>query len=193
MSDLQLLPTTELDAVNIILAGIGEDAVPSLEGDIAGDVATALLRLRTTSRSLQKQGWHFNIEPEVKLLKDGSGQVRVPNNTLAIKTAPDSDEFDLIQRGLFLYDRIKSTIVLDQDITAEITYFLPFDNLPEYARWYITVMAARRFLDGVMGDAASHQFSKQDELDAKRDFLDAELQASKLNLLRDSPTAITQR
>jgi hypothetical protein len=50
----------------------------------------------------------------------------------------------------------------------DATYFFDFEQLPETARRYITVLAGRRFLQGVVGDPELAGFQRQDELIALR-------------------------
>lgn len=62
-----IAPTTELQAVNYLLATIGESAVESLEDPIDPDVLMALEELRTSARELMTTPWRFNSEYHLQL------------------------------------------------------------------------------------------------------------------------------
>jgi hypothetical protein len=57
-----LVATTELEAVNAMLASIGEAPIDSLDGATQSDVQTAINILRDTTREVQTEGWRFNTE-----------------------------------------------------------------------------------------------------------------------------------
>lgn len=57
-----LVATTELEAVNAMLASIGEAPITTLDGATQSDVQTALNILRDTTREVQTEGWRFNTE-----------------------------------------------------------------------------------------------------------------------------------
>lgn len=54
--------TTELEAINYMLACIGEAPVDSLDAPLGADVQMALNILRNTTREVQAQGWRFNTD-----------------------------------------------------------------------------------------------------------------------------------
>jgi hypothetical protein len=58
----ELVATTELEAVNAMLASIGEAPIASLDSATAADVQTAISLLRNTTREVQARGWRFNTE-----------------------------------------------------------------------------------------------------------------------------------
>ncbi len=57
-----LTPTTELEAVNAMLAAIGEAPISALEGATQADVQIALALLRMTTREVQSWGWRWNLD-----------------------------------------------------------------------------------------------------------------------------------
>ena len=56
----QITPTTELQAVNIMLSVIGEAPINTLAGSTTTDVSIAINLLNETSLSVQSMGWNFN-------------------------------------------------------------------------------------------------------------------------------------
>jgi len=159
-------PSTELEAVNAILATIGEAPVDTLDDSLtplAVDVGTAANTLRSVNREVQAIGWTFNTEREYPLPRDINGFINVPSNCL--HADPDgSDRWrDGVLRGTRLYDRINHTYVWDKDVTATIKLVLPFEELPQAARDYIAIRAGRRFQAGAVGSPTLHAFTTEDE------------------------------
>lgn len=60
-----IVPTTELEAINLMLASIGEAQLPSgtdLSTATQADVELAINTLKDTTREVQRKGWKFNTE-----------------------------------------------------------------------------------------------------------------------------------
>lgn len=183
MSTDYLAPTTELEAVNEILAAIGEAPVGTLLGALPIDASTALNRLRSRSRGLQSSGWSFNTDEGYELAVDGDGRVPVPRNALNVDATETND---IVTRGQYLYDRVNHTFNIGQSVKVDIVRFLPWEDLPQYVRQYLFIATARIFQDQMLGDESLHQYSSQDELTAWAAFLDAESRNADLNVIRDS-------
>jgi hypothetical protein len=183
MSTDYLAPTTELEAVNEILAAIGETPVGTLSGALPIDASLALTRLRSRSRGLQMQGWSFNTDDEYTLAVDGDGKIPLPTTTLRVDPCNTND---YVQRGLWLYDRIEHTYIIGEDVDVDIVWMLPWTDLPEYVRQYLFIATARLFQDRMLGDEALHQFTAADEQGAWALFLECEAQNADLNVLSDS-------
>lgn len=73
--DMNVDTGAELDAVNDILASIGEPPVNTLEGDANADVANARRILNKINRQIQSKGWTFNIEEGTTLQADVFSQM----------------------------------------------------------------------------------------------------------------------
>ena len=59
--------TTELEAINIMLAAIGEAPVNTLTGTLPVDVKIAQSTLVEINKAVQAEGWSFNTETDVTL------------------------------------------------------------------------------------------------------------------------------
>ena len=179
-----LVPTTELQAVNNMLASIGESPVSTLDTGTVVDADLAQTLLFNVNRQVQALGLHCNSEVDYPLSPNEDGEIILPANTLRVDEVYGASSRDLTQRGSRLYDRNNRTFVIDESVTLDIVMMLPFDELPEAVRWYIAVKASRIFVDKTMGDEALHAYSRQDEMEAKRDFVKSQLKnrdASMLN------------
>ena len=185
-----LLPTTELEAVNQMLATIMEAPVNSLVGVTSLDAAAASRILAEVSRAVQAPGHHFNREYGYPLAPDPvSGEIRLPHNCLSVDSCRASG-LDLVQRGWRLYDRANHTYRVAVNVQADMTVLLAFEELPEAARRYISVRACRVFQKRMAGSQTLDGFTQEDEAFARLDFIRSLTRAEDLNFF-DNPE--TQR
>lgn len=159
-------PTTELEAINEMLAAIGEAPVSTLTPPLTAEVQVAVDTLRNVSRKVQTTGYWFNEEDDFLIALDVNSKAAVPGNALNIDTTNPEWNQDLVQRGGFLYDKIKHTFVLTSAPKCTITFFLPWTDLPEVAREYIKIKAARIFQQRTVGSGDHYSFTKADEAEA---------------------------
>ncbi|MCQ1856388.1 hypothetical protein, partial [Neorhizobium galegae] len=89
-------------------------------------------------------------------------------------------------RGQRLYDRRNHTFEIGKTVKVEIVFLLPFEELPEAARTYITIKAGRRFQEGQIGSELLSNFSLRDEQMALFALEDAEGETADLNILDNS-------
>lgn len=184
-----LTPTSELEAVNTILSVIGESPISSLqEGAAVADAVLAQSTLSEVSRQVQTKGWHFNVDKGIKLLPTNSGEIILPANCLRVDSVADDFGVDVAQRGNRLYNRTTHTFTFDGEITVDMVVLLPFDELPQAARHYVTIKAARVFQARTVGSDALFQFSSVDERDALLDLKRAEGVTGDYNILTGNPT-----
>ena len=169
--------TTKLNAVNTMISVIGEAPVNSLGGTaVPVTVVQAENTLDETSRAVQSEGWHFNTEHEYTLRPNTfDNKIILPNNTLRIDLDPEIyTANDPVQRGLKLYDRKNHTDVWSKEVKASLTFDLPFEELPEQFRHYITVKAARIFANRFLGSREIEGFAIRDEIEAKARAIDSD-------------------
>jgi hypothetical protein len=169
--------TTKLNAVNTMISVIGEAPVNTLGGTaVPVTVVQAENTLDETSRAVQSEGWHYNTEHEYTLTPNTfDSKIILPNNTLRIDLDPELyTENDPVQRGLTLYDRKNHTDVWTKEVKASLTFELPFEELPEQFRHYITVKAARIFANRFLGSREIEGFATRDEIEAKARAIDSD-------------------
>ena len=159
--------TTELEAVNVILNTIGEAPISSLEGALPVDGTVAKNVLSEINREVQSAGWHFNTSYEVSLPKDTNNKIPIGTNVVRIELDPyihDRTKINVVQRGNYLFNIAKNTDIFEDNIEkAKVVYLLPFDDIPEQAKRYITIRAGRVFHDRTLGANTLHKFTKEDE------------------------------
>jgi Tail tubular protein len=181
---LATTPTTVLEAVNQIIATIGEPPVNSIEDNGVIDAVMALQALSAVNREVQLSGWHWNTETNYPLAPSyPEGELRLPKNTLQVSPSATWKHLDLVSRGQRLYDRARHTFEIGHPITVDLVLLLPFEELPEAARTYITIRAARRFNEGQIGSELLSNFTLRDEQMAKFALEEAEGETADLNIL----------
>lgn len=164
---MALARTTELEAVNVMLGTIGEAPVNSLSPLNVADVTVAKNVLDEIRREVLTEGYQFNTEHDVPMSPDQDGNVSVPDNALKITlTTPRANLMDVVQRGNKLYDRRNHTFTFTTTLKASIIYLLEWDDLPEAARLYIKIRAARTFCQRQIGSTALVSFTASDEFAA---------------------------
>ena len=158
--------TTKLEAINVMLTAIGESPVNTITSSTTTDVSIAIQILDNVSREVQSVGWHFNTDTNYLLAKNSSDQIVLPTNCLRVDNSNKDADLDLVERGRKLWDRENHTYTITKDIRVNITWFLEFTELPETARRYITIRAARIFQDRMLASETLHAFHQVDELSA---------------------------
>jgi hypothetical protein len=155
---------TELDAINTILTISGEYPVNSLSD--TGDATLTMAKdiFHKTNREVQSYGFNFNTEEDYPLVIDTNGYINIPTNTL--KVDPTDRTINAIQRGTKLYDKVNHTYVFKEGFKVNITFFLPFEELPQTVRDYITIKAARQYQARFKGSETIHKLTQEDEYKA---------------------------
>ena len=181
--------TTELESINIMLAAIGEAPINSLTGTLPVDARIAQSTLSEVNKSVQSEGWSFNTEIDVKLSRDNTNHVHLSTNILRVDAnIHQHPTIDPIQRGLKLYDRLNNKYEFDEDLICTVVYFRNFDEIPEPARHYINIQAARKFVDRLVSDQSLRTYTQQDEQRARAILMETDLANGDHNILRGDPS-----
>ena len=181
--------TTELEAINIMLAAIGEAPINSLTDTLPVDARTAQNTLTEVNKEVQSEGWSFNTEIDVTLTRDGSNQINLPINILRVDpNIHQHPTIDPIQRGLKLYDRQNNKYEFDEDLICTVVYYRDFNELTEQARRYINIKAARIFVDRLIGDQGLRTYTQEDETRARAILTESDYANADHNVLRGDPS-----
>ena len=158
--------TTQLQAINQMLVGIGQAPVVSL--DIANpEIATALSILDSMNREVQGEGWHFNTEVNYPFTPNANNEIVVPNNVLQLsdnKTS-NSQQYQTVLRSGKLYDKVYHTYKFlgNDPLLCDVVWLFDFEDLPQVFQDYVTQKAARTFAGSVVGSKEMFQFNQVDE------------------------------
>ena len=186
---MSVAATTELEAINIMLAAIGEAPVNSLTGTVPVDVRLAQSTLTEVNKEVQSEGWSFNTEIDVTLTRDASKQIALSTDVLRIDpNIHQHPTIDAIQRGLKLYDRLNNKFEFDEDLICTVVYFRTFNEIPEPAKRYINIKAARIFVDRLVSDDGLRTYTQQDEIRARAILMETDLANGDHNVLRGDPS-----
>jgi hypothetical protein len=184
--------TTELEAVNVCLSLLGESPVNSLAVPYGADVANARKLIYEKSKDVQLSGWSFNRESDVTLARNTDNEIVLAPNTIAVDADTDP-AVDVVERDGKLYDRKNHTFVFDHDLKVEIIYMFPFDELPEAARRYIMILAARSFQKRYVGSDIQEAFTRDEQTQAKVTFENREGDSADINILNSPDQAYISR
>ena len=173
---MALTQTSKLEAVNTMLSVIGEAPVNSLDASSKTvDVTMAEDILDEVSREVQTMGWNFNREYDVELGANQDNQIVLPTNTAQVDVEPvNSGTKQYVQRGQKIYNKTDRTFTITDSKKCTITYLLDWEDLPQPARYYISIRAARRFQERVVGSEKHAKFNHMDEFQALVSLREAE-------------------
>jgi hypothetical protein len=185
---MTLARTTFLEAVNRVLQMLGEAPVNSLNGQF-GLAQQAQDMINDVSRKIQSEGWSFNTDLERLLQRDAvTDEISVGTNVSRVRVDPFSyPDIDVVQRGSRLYDRRAGSYEFDEDLYADVTYILEWDEVPEYAHQYFTIKAGRQLQEAILGSADLSRINAAAEAEAHALFLEEEAASAGHNVLRGNP------
>ncbi len=155
------MATSLLEAVNAVLATIGELPVSSIPTSGFSEAVLARDTILEVSREVQSIGLHCNTDYKYKLTPDISGFIVLPPGVLKIDASYRYN--DVTQRDGKLYNREDHTFVFTEPIEVDIVWELEFEDLPETVRRYIVIRASRLFQKRVVGSDVLHVLSEEDE------------------------------
>ena len=176
-----------------MLNTIGEASTTTLDGSVTPlpfEVSIAVTTLDEILREMQMDSYVFNTEYDVTLLpvtNAGTGETKIPvaSNYLRIQNASSYEEYT-VRQG-YLYSMKDKTDSLSSAVTVDVVYALEFVDLPEAAKRYTSIRAARVYADRLVGSRDIRVFSQQDEFEAKAKMMDYEVGVDNINMLRDNP------
>jgi hypothetical protein len=110
-----------------------------------------------------------------------TNRVGTPTTALNVDFSIYAVQGDPVVKGRFIYDKYTNSYDWTDAPKATIVYQIPFEqdtlggeSLPEYARRFITMRAARIFAQRHVGDPQLVQYTAKEEQDAYAQFLHAE-------------------
>ena len=175
----------ELEAVNEILAAIGEAPVSTLEGDSNTDVVSARRILHKINRREQSKGWTFNIDENAQLYPDAFSQL-IPfmPNYLRVTSSGGSP---YVNRGGFVYDRLSKTDRFTTAITCQLVTLMTFDEMPEVFKSLIIAKAAKEFNMSFFGAPEVDTVLGNEIIDLQQAVMEYELDIGAFNVFTSDP------
>lgn len=181
---------TKLDAVNLMLASIGQSPLNVLTGTIPKDGSKAVQALDTALREVLTFGWSFNSDTEYPL-SPSSGKIDIPATAIFVDPTygqPFVMRWDSSGTpALRLYDTDKRVFdEFENDVKVDIIWLFNFEEIPQHARMYIAMKAGRKFQTGILASALIYEFTKEQEAEAYAGFRRLELRQKDFNINRYS-------
>lgn len=177
---------TKLQAINICLNSVGTSSVEDVDaGGLDAQMASDLLD--ETCYYVQAEGWAWNRET-FRMSPDADGFINLPANVSNVEVATLSNDLDVAQRGLKLYDRANNTYVFKQGMTVYLDTIinLAWDDLPTPMRIFITATAAMTLQERILGnDVLDKDLAKRAQ-DAWVKLVRADNRDTKPNMLHDN-------
>lgn len=186
---MALSATTELEAVNEMLAAISEAPVSNLNTDTIDDALIAHSVLLAVSKEIQNEGWHFNKDYDWAISVNGA--LKLPYPATAAHADPVDPTKDLVKRGLFFWDREERSFTYPAGTSIKfiVVWFLDFEDLPQAFRTWITMRAANRYVQQQLGDQGAVAYSRDELMMAMAHAKADDLRRSDSNILRSSNSA----
>jgi hypothetical protein len=175
-------PASETDAVNELLASVGEDPVEALD-NLPPSGNMALKVLRAVSRDFQEEGHWFNTVTQT-LSPTTGGKIPVPTGTLDLD-GTDTDAAADFDTG-YIFNRADRTYVWEAATEFEVIYHRSWAELPSVARRYITALAVERFVESFPGAEPTSPSRQRNLLRAQVAFKKAVIRNSDLNILNNT-------
>lgn len=172
----------ELEAINDILAAIGESAVSTLEGDTNADVANARRILNRINRQVQSKGWTFNIEEGATLTPDVFSKL-ITYSPDYLVMLPVGGTIAYVNRGGYVYDRLNNTDQFESPIQVNLIRLKPYSEMPECFRSWIIAKASRQFNMRFFGATELDVILSQEEEEARIDCNTYEIESGNYNML----------
>lgn len=182
---------TKLEALNEILINSGLLPVNS-ESAGSPDADKASILLESASRQIQSEGWDYNTDRNLKLVPDATaGHIIVPLDTMGLDTVGTSAYIGITLRDNQVRKTDRYTgedpTVFTSPLYVDLIHYLDFERIPQSARYYITIKAARRFADSYLTSGTVHGYTAQEEMEALHAMNEAEGAEGKYNMLTTMP------
>lgn len=158
-------PLDKLGAVNLMLAGSGEQKVNTLVDDGINDTDLAQQILDETIIEVLSDGWTFNqVVKEFQFTTDGF--IQISPNYLRVDGAKQDWGRQFTVRDKKLYDLDEDTNIFTENVCLLVTQNLAFEDIPSPFRFYIARAAARIYQAQSRGDVDQDQILRAEELRA---------------------------
>lgn len=178
--------TTKLEAINVLLGVIGEATTNTLAGTLPFEVSLAVQILDETVREICQDSYVFNTEVDITMTPNVSDNISVPAHYIQVRSVSEEYVIRYNSGSPILYSMREKTSTFTADITVEIVYLLDFEDLPEAAKRYASIRAARVYADRLVGSKDIRAFTALDEQQAKAKLGNYEHAVDKINMLSDN-------
>jgi hypothetical protein len=139
---------TKLEAVNIILRGMGRAGTAALDTGGNSEAAQAERTLDEVEQRVQTMyPWYFNERFDVTLSPDVDDHITLPTGALVIDAYGPDGYREVTQVGSRIYDKDNNTDEWDADLRVVYQLRYDFGCIPPPIQEYIAAKAAREYND----------------------------------------------
>ena len=172
--------TTKLAAVNRILTNIGQAPTTSLiDGNPLVEMAEVVLS--EVNMAVQSEGWVFNTEYGYPFTPNGSDNIVIPDNVLALDSNGRTNSFLVIRSGK-LYDKAAHSYDFKGVQSLDVTWLFDFEDLPEAAKEYITIRSGNVFAGRSVGSSEAVAFGQREEVMSRATLMEYDTQQGDYNV-----------
>lgn len=185
---------TRLEAVNVMLEGIGEETVSALGGTL-DDSASAERILDRTLKETLALGWSSNVDgrhEEYQWTRDANDECLLGDDVLRIDTVGPSaylhgrKKWDTSEDKYKLWDTRNARWTFTSDPYVEIIWNQTWDEASDAIKNYVAYEASVRFAMAELGSIALSERLRQDRDRAWNLLMDEETSNEDYNILRNS-------
>ena len=182
---------TEIDAVNQMLVSIGQSTVNTITSTGILDVETAKLSLDTVLREVLTRGWSFNQDFDYPITPDGSDNILIPDDAMWVDPSDHSKDYVMRWSGAqaMMYNRTDRTFTIAEETDCDIIWAYDFEEIPQAARYYIALRAARIWQSQVVGSDILFQYTRTHEAEALAGLQKLEARTKRVNFVSAGSTA----
>lgn len=163
---------TEINAINEVLAAVGQAPVTTLD-QTNPDVSIIQQTLKTVSREVQSEGWHFNKEYNIELSPQTDKTIPIPDTYLQLDVNRELfKSYDVVRRDGKLYDKIRHTNKFEEKISVDVVHYFKWTDLPAAIQDYIVARTAATVSTRLIGDSTQYQILSQREQFARSNALE---------------------
>ena len=161
---------SKLDMINDALLAIGES--PFIDGTVVDtipvgtDGETAKRLVEKTMVEVQSRGWYFNTDYDFVLTPDINGFITMPPNTLRVDFGNAGNKHRYTIKNGSIYDYLNKSFIIESDLVCDITWLVDYSELPPEAYEYISLRAARKTQQKLIGSVETDSFTIRDETDS---------------------------
>ena len=139
--------------------------------------------LSEVNKDVQNEGWHFNTEEHVP--QDAGTNISIPSTYLRFDVHDGQGDrtLDVVRREGKLYDKVNHTFTFDDDLLMDITYLLPFTDIPSVFQRYVISRAASRAAAQLVSNPQLVQLLQTQEAQARASCIEYDTQQGDHNYL----------
>jgi hypothetical protein len=161
---------SKLDMINDALLAIGES--PFIDGTVVDNIPvgtdgeTAKRLVEKTMVEVQSRGWYFNTDYDFVLTPDINGFITMPPNTLRVDFGNAGNKHRYTIKNGSIYDYLNKTFIIESELLCDVTWLVDYAELPPEAYEYISLRAARKTQQKLIGSVETDSFTIRDETDS---------------------------